>query len=63
MPIRELHQTTEVHDRHPVTDVLDHAQVRGNKNVGLAEPVFELLQQVDDLGLDGNVQGRNRLVG
>lgn len=63
LPVRKLHQATEVHDRHPVTDMLNHAQVMGNENVGQAEPVLELLQQVDDLGLDGDVQGRNRLVG
>ena len=63
MPVRKFHQTTEAHDCHPVTDVLDHAQVMGNENVGQAEPVLELLQKVDDLGLDGNVQGRNRFVG
>lgn len=60
MPVRQLHQATEVHDRHPVTDVIDHAQVMGNENAGQAEPVLEFLKQVDDLGLDGNVAGGQR---
>ena len=34
----------------------------GDEQVGQAHLVLEFVKHVDDLGLDGNVQGRNRLV-
>ena len=34
----------------------------GHKQVGDPHLILNLLQQVDDLGLDGHIQGRDRLV-
>ena len=39
-----------------------HRQVVGNKQVGEAEFVLQLLQNIDHLGLYGHVQGGNGLV-
>ena len=58
--IRGLHQP--VHDGHPVADVLHHRQVMGDEEIGEAEFLPQRLEQVDDLGLDGDVQGGNRFV-
>ena len=57
-----LHNLAEVHDRHPVADVAHHAQVVGDEQVGETELVLQLLEQVDDLRLDGDVEGGDRLV-
>ena len=62
-PRGHLHNLTQVHDRHPVAHVFDDTQVVGDDDVGQLEFALEILEQVDDLGLDGNVQGRNRLIG
>ena len=52
----------QVHDRHPVADVLDHAHVVGDEQVGQAQPALQVAQQVQDLGLDAHVQRAHRLV-
>src|SRR4030067_585272 len=59
--IRKLDDHAQVHDRHPVADVAHHAQVVGNEQVGQAELSLQVFQQVDYLGLDGDIQGRDRL--
>ena len=53
-----LDERAEVHDRDPVADVLDHAHVVGDEQVGQAELALEAAQQVEDLGLDRDVEGR-----
>ena len=60
--VRQLDQLADVHHRHPVADVLDHAQVVGDEQVGQAELLLQVLQQVEDLRLDRDVQRRDRLV-
>ena len=42
--------------------MLDHAQVMGDEQVGQAHLLLQVLKHIDHLGLDGNVQGRDRLV-
>ena len=51
-----LHDLAEVHDRDAVTDVSHDRQVMGDEDVGEPELVLELLEEVDDLGLDGDVE-------
>ena len=57
-----LHQLAQIHDAHPVGDVLDHGQVVGDEEIGQAQLILELDQQIDDLCLDGHVQGGDGLV-
>ncbi len=58
----DLDDLAEVHDRHPVADVLDHRQVVGDEQVGQPEPRPQVGQQVEDLGLDRHVERGDRLV-
>ncbi len=60
--VRVLHDPPEVHHRHAGGDVLDHREVVGDEDVGEAEPLLQVLQQVHDLRLDRHVQRRHRLV-
>ena len=53
----QLRQGTEVHDADPAADVAHHAQVVGDKEVGEMKLLLEILEHVDDLGLDGGVEG------
>jgi oligopeptide/dipeptide ABC transporter ATP-binding protein len=39
------------------------SEVVGDDEVGESEPILQLLEQVDDLGLDRHVERRRRLVG
>ena len=56
-------QPAHVHDGHPVADLGDDPQVVGDEEVGQAVALLELGQEVQDLGLDGDVQGGDGLVG
>src|SRR5262249_42717874 len=58
----DLGHFAEVHHTHAVRDVPDDRQVVRDENVGEIELVLQSLHQVDDLRLDGDVQGRDRLV-
>ena len=60
--VGELGDAPEIHDRDPVADVLDDTHVVSDEDVRQPELALELLQQVQDLGLDRHVQGRHGLV-
>jgi hypothetical protein len=49
-------------DRHAVANALDDAQVMDDEQIGEMKLLMELLQEVDDLGLDGDVQGGDRFI-
>jgi hypothetical protein len=59
----ELHDAPEVHHRHPIAEVLHHGEVVGHEQHGEVQPALEVAQQVEDLRLDRDVEGRDRLVG
>src|SRR6185369_10256542 len=60
--VRQLDDLAQVHHRHPCRDMAHHRQVVRDKDVGEAEAPLQILQQVDDLGLDRDIQRRHRLV-
>src|SRR5688572_16379480 len=57
-----FHNFAQVHDRYPVADMLDHPQVMRGKQVGQMHLLLQLLKQIDDLGLNRNIQSRYRLI-
>ena len=59
---RQFDDLAEVHHGHPVGDVADHAEVVGNEQVGEPEPLLQILEKVDDLGLDRHVERGDRFV-
>jgi hypothetical protein len=52
----------EIHHGNPIGDVLHHAQIMRDEQIGEAEFGLQVLQQIDDLRLHRNVQRRDRLV-
>ncbi|HEX9046447.1 MAG TPA: hypothetical protein VF988_05415, partial [Verrucomicrobiae bacterium] len=54
---RLFHDLPGVHDRHAVRQVTDNAQIVCDQQNRHAEPLLEVAQQVQDLRLDGHVQG------
>ena len=52
----------EVHDRHLVREKLDHRDVVGDEEIGQAQPLLQILQQVQDLRLHRHVERAGRLV-
>src|SRR5262249_45994447 len=57
-----LDDATEIHDRHPVRDMLDHRKIVRNENVGEGESLAKSGQQIEHLRANRNVESRNRLV-
>lgn len=53
---------SKIHDGDSGGEVFDHAQVVGDEEVGEAELFLEVFEEVDDLRLDGDVEGREGLV-
>ena len=61
--IGDLDDPAEVHDRDPVADVLHHGEVVGDEQQREVELLLQLLEEVEHLGLHGDVESRHRLVG
>ena len=62
LDLGHLDDLAEVHHRDAVADVLHDREVVGDEEVGQAELALEVLEQVDDLRLDGDVERGDRLV-
>ena len=60
--VGRLDDFAQVHHRDAVGDVLDHGEVVGDEDERQVHFALQVEQQVDDLGLDGDVQGGHRLV-
>ena len=60
--IRQFHKVPQVHDPDMGADVFDHGQVVGDNQIGQAQLCPKIHQEIQDLGLNGNIQGRNRLI-
>ena len=58
-----LDQLALGHDADPVGEAADDGEVVGDEQDRHAEPGLEVLEQLQDLRLDGDVQGGRRLVG
>ena len=61
--VADLDDLAEVHHGDPVRDVAYDGQVVRDHHVGQVELLLEVLEQVDHLGLDGDVERGDRLVG
>ncbi len=57
-----LHRPAQVHHHDVVGDVVHHAQIVRDEEVGELELDLQLAQQVQDLRLDRDVERRDRLV-
>ena len=59
---RALDDAAEIHHRHLARDMLDHGEVVADEQIGEAELAPELVEQVEDLRLHGDVERGGRLV-
>ncbi len=57
-----LHDAPPVHDRHSGTEKSDHRKVVGDEEVGEIVLPLELAQEIQNLRLDRDVEGRDRFV-
>ena len=58
-----FHQLAVLHDGDLVRQILDYAEIVGDEEIGDPEFLLQLLQQIEDLGLDGDIERRGRLIG
>ena len=49
----------QIHHRDVVADELDHAEIVADEQIGQAELVLERAQQIEDLRLNGDIEGGN----
>ena len=61
-PGPQLHDVPQVHNHDAVAEMLDNPQIVGNEHVRQVEFLLDVLHQVDDLSLNGHVQGADRLI-
>ena len=57
-----FHDPPKIHHSYPVGDRIDDTQVMRDEQVGKAEAILQILQQVQDLRPDRHVERRDRLV-
>ena len=56
--VRGLDDAAEIHHGDAVGDVLHHGEIVRDEDVGEAEPVLQVAQQVEDLRADRDVERR-----
>ena len=61
--VANFEDLAQVHDDDLAADVPDDAQVVGDEQHGEVQVLLKLMQQIDDLCLDGNIQRGDRFVG
>src|SRR2546427_4765208 len=59
---RDFYDLAEIHDRYPVADMLNHSEIVRDEEIGELHLLLKLLEQIDNLGLNGDIQGRDGLV-
>jgi len=57
-----LHDVSQVHHRNGIADIADHMEIVGDEEIAETEFGLQLLQEIDNLGLDRDIEGRNRLI-
>ena len=60
--IATLDDAAEIHHRHFVAHLADHAQIVADEEIGEAHLRLQVEQEIDDLRLDRHVERRDRLV-
>src|SRR5260370_707860 len=58
-----LHREAEIHDKHVMGDVTHYSEIVRDEEIGEAQFLLEIHEQVEHLRLHRDVEGRHRLVG
>ena len=59
---RFLHHLSQIHNGNFIGQMIDDTQIVSDKDIGKSHLLLQLLQEVDDLRLDGYIQCGYRLV-
>ena len=60
--LANLDEFAQVHDADPIAHVLNRGQVVADQEVGDAEFVLQIFEEIEDLRADGDIQRRDWLV-
>jgi predicted ThiF/HesA family dinucleotide-utilizing enzyme len=55
--VRNFYDLTQIHHGHPIANVLDDAKIVSDEQVGKTQLVLQIHQQVENLGLNADVEG------
>ena len=58
----QFHQSSLVHDTNAITEIGHQVQVMGDEQICQSQLLFKIQQEVDDLGLDGDIEVGDRLI-
>src|SRR5690606_3341707 len=58
----DLHELAQIEDPDLITQVADHRQVMGDQQIGQLKSGLQVLEQIQNLSLNGYIQRRDRLV-
>ena len=59
----DFNDPPEVHDGHALAQVFDHGKIVGDKEVGQTELLLDIIEEVDDLGLNREIEGGDGFIG
>ena len=62
LAIRDLDDFSQVHHRYPIADMTHHREIVRDEEISEGKAFLQLLQEVDDLRLNGDIQGGYRLI-
>jgi hypothetical protein len=57
-----FHNLSHIHHSNSITDVFDDSEIMGDEEIGKTQLISKIHQEIQDLGLDRNIQGRNRFI-
>ena len=57
-----FHESTQIHDKDPIAEVLNDSQIVGDNDVGKTEFLLQVNQEIDDLCPYRNIEGRDRFI-
>ena len=57
-----FHNFAKIHHRDTVRDMPHHRKIMSDEQIGQPHIALQILQQIDDLRLDGNIKRRDRLI-
>ena len=61
--IGHLDDSAQIHDGDTVADLAHEMEIVSDEQQAETEALLDVLEQVDDLGPDGDIEGRDRFVG
>jgi hypothetical protein len=62
LPGTLFHNSAQVHDGHTMAEIADNGEIVGDEEVAQLMFLLQFLHQQEDLGLDRNIEGRDRFV-